>query len=293
MPDPEKGVKDDTTGTPPVDTGVQDTGTPPEETFEGEIKGEGDIRFLPVDAHVKARKAWQEKEAEYQAELEKLRNPPEEPIPDFDWEALGLTEPASPPQPTIQPNNQNPNYGTPPTDPNEQYREFYEQNPLQATAMVFGTMMQNYMQNYERQKSQARKFVPDSDKLDIDSVSDREMRAVASNPYALKALIAKSKMKVTPTPPPTQSGNGGNGNGVNPQDLIDQGRKEALSTVQKMAGATGEGTGGITSSAPTDTWELSEDQKAYYKGRGYSDEQIQKEIIPRLVEKKRQRGERL
>jgi len=298
MPEePEKGVKD-TGGTPPSDSGAgtgtpDPSGTPP----EGEISFEDDQireqdgeKLVPLDV----AKAERKKRQDLESELERLRSAPPQPTetepepeaPVFDWDKL--MQPASPEpttqQPQVQPNQQNQMQ-----EWNDQFREMLDTNPTQALMTAFSMGIQQY----ETLQRQAKQFVPDYDNLPVHEVSDQEIQALAGNPHALRAMIAKAKASGTtpqpqnptqpnqPTPPMTNpAANPATNVPNNPQTEKDQwiaeGRKqerEMIANLGRSSGVTGEGAGGGTPPPAGSGLELDKNSMEYFKTRGYSDEE--------------------
>ena len=292
----EKGGKH-TEGTPPSDSGAgtggrqnpDPSGTPP----EGEISFEDDQireqdgeKLVPLDVAKAERKKRQELESELETLRSAQRQPPEdepEPEPEtpvFDWDKL--MQPAStnqtPQQPQGQPNQQNQMQ-----DWNDQFREMLDTNPTQALMTAFSMGIQQY----ETLQRQAKQFVPDYDSLPVHEVSDQEIQALAGNPHALRAMIAKAK--ASGRGPVTQRAANPTRNPIpnpatnvpsNPQSDRDQwiaeGRKqerEMIANLGRSSGVTGEGAGGGTPPPAGSGLELDKTSQDYFKSRGYTDEE--------------------
>lgn len=278
MEDTEKGVKDPEV--PPTSgTGVVAELPPDDEVLfeDDEVKtGTEGQRMVPLET----AKAERKKRQELERELERLRTgpkPPDQdsPQPAFDWSKLGRSS---------EPSKQQPPDKAQLDTFNEQLREQLEENPYQTLYNMF-TFMQRQQEGLQ---TQARRFAPDYDKLPVHEVSDAEMYAVATNPHALRALIAKVKSGGGRNPQPQAATPGpSNMSDTERQALIEQGKREALSTIRVMAkgsGLSGEAPGGGVPSTPSESYTLDERSMAYYRNRGYTDEQIKKNIIPKLVE---------
>lgn len=296
MPEPASTGKKEPAGVPPAGTGegagAPTAGSPPEDDlkFEDDQVVEQDgKKMVPLEALLGEREKWKKK----MREPTPPPPPPAEPEPEpdqplFNWEKL------VPPQ-SGQSHPQGAQ-GPPPVDPNQfedQFRDMLNDKPWQAIMWA----MQTGMQFRDRMEGQARQFVPDYGNLPIHEISDQEVQMLASNPYALKALIAKSKsgqaatgrhparVQVPPAaPPPVVPGQT-----VSPEAL-----KAALEYIQgvgRSSGVSGEGTGGPASPpAGPDEFELDKDSVSYLKARGYSDVQI-KEQAKRIVDIRRRRGQ--
>lgn len=278
MLDPQ-GVKDPNAGTPPA-SGV-DSGTPPEDdvvfTEDDAIEHEGQ-KLVPLDVLIKIRDQEKKKREVLEA---RLQGPPDDPgsdqppatPPAVDWDKLlGTTQdqsqqPVSPTQNTQEAWDQY----------NDQLRTMLDENPGQALAMAFSLGMQNY----ETLQDQANQFVPQGD-LPVGNVTPQEVQVLSQNPHALRRLIALAKSGTAGPPEsprtPPQSPPQAPPSSPDPekQRWIDEGRKQERELITGMgqgAGNTGEPPSGQPTASMGDD-QLEDWAVKYFRGRGYTDEQI-------------------
>lgn len=297
MPQPASpGVKDPA-GTPPAGTGASNTpGSPPDDDLrfeDDQIVEQDGKKMVPLDVVLGEREKWKRRVEE------SSRNappPPAEPAPPpepdqplFNWEKLVSPQAGGQSQP--QPAGSQ--GGPPPMDPGEfqeKFRDMLNERPWDAVMWA----MQTGMQYRDKMEGQARQFVPDYGNLPVHDVSDAEIQTIASNPYALRAMIAKAKYgragvgarnsapapvsAPAPAAPPVS------------QDAI-KAAMELIMSMGRGAGTAGEGTGGPATPPPAgDQYELDKDSVSYLKARGYTDDQI-REQAKKIVEIRRRRGQ--
>ncbi len=276
MTDLETGVKDPEV-TPTSDESGETASPPGDLEFEDdqiqEVEGE---RLVPLEV----AKAERQKRQDLEKELEELKQPPVIPevpegesVPEFDWEKLMGQ------QPDPQTANQEAY-----AQFSENFREMADGDLWQAMATAFNS----FQQQQDKMKSQARQFAPDYDTLPVHGFTDEEIMAVSQNPYALRSLIAKAKGETsTDAPTPTTPAQPVD----EKQQWIDEGRKQERELLAKMAspGTAGESTTGPGALPAGDVLELDETSKAYFKQRGYTDEQISK-MAPKILEERRRKG---
>ena len=293
MPDPViPGVKSPA-GTPPAGTGESNAaGSPPVDDLEfqdDQVVEQDGKKMVPLEVVLGERKKWKDR-------MEKAVPPATEPEPEpesetdqplFNWDKLvPQQQGAQSPQPVGS-------QGPPPVDPNQfedRFRDMLNDKPWQAIMWA----MQTGMQYRDQMEAQARRFVPDYGNLPVHDVSDQEVQMLASNPYAMKAMIAKAKAATggrqqrtaaTPvqpapaTPPASPVSN----------EAI-KAAVELINSLGKTSGVSGEGTRGPSIPPAGDTVELDKDAVAYFKARGYSDDQI-KQQAQRIVDIRRRRGQ--
>jgi hypothetical protein len=248
--------------------------------------------MVPLEALLGEREKWKKRVASATPPPQ-TTPPPAEPEPEpgqplFNWEKLVPQQAGGQQaQPVAQ--------GPPPMDPNQfedQFRDMLNEKPWQAIMWAMQTGM-NYRDTME---GQARQFVPDYGDLPIHEVSDREVQMLASNPYAMKAMIAKSKrvgagggQRSAPQQAPTAQQPQPSGQPAPSQEAV----KAAMDLIMSMgrsSGVSGEGTRGPSAPPAGDLPELDKDSVAYFKARGYTDEQI-KAQAQRIVDIRRRRGQ--
>ena len=302
MPQPASPGTKSPAGVPPAGTGAAEgnmpnapTGSPPEDDLEFEddkvIEQDGK-KMVPLEAMLGEREKWKKRVA---AEAAKAVQPPppEEPEPQsepgqplFNWEKLVPQQAGGQQaQPVAQ--------GQPPMDPNqfeEQFRDMINEKPWQAIMWA----IQTGMSYRDAMEGQAKQFVPDYGDLPVHEVSDREVQMLASNPYAMKAMIAKAKRTGAPrqgqrasqpTPQPAPA----TGQPAPSQEAV-KAAMDLIMSMGKATGVSGEGTRGPSAPPAGDIPELDKDSVAYFRARGYTDEQI-KAQAQRIVDIRRRRGQ--
>jgi hypothetical protein len=256
--------------------------------------------MVPLEALLGEREKWKKRVA--------LATPPPPPAPAeepaeepgqplFNWEKLVPQSSGQSPQPVGA-------QGPPPMDPNqfeEQFRDMINDKPWQAIMWA----IQTGNQYRDRMESQAKQFVPDYGELPVHEVSDQEMQMLASNPYAMKAMIAKAKAAASGkysraavgarlgggSPPPASAPTtaASSASPVSPEAI--KAAMDLITSLGKSSGVSGEGTRGpVAPPAAADAVELDKDSVAYLKARGYTDDQI-KEQAKRIVDIRRRRGQ--
>jgi hypothetical protein len=305
MPDPVSTGTKSPAGVPPAGTGVGDTrspatGSPPEDDLkfeEDQVMEQDGKKMVPLEALLGEREKWKKRVAAAQTPPVVPQTPPaEEPAeepgqPLFNWEKLVPQSGGQSPQPVGT-------QGPPPMDPHQfedQFRDMLNDKPWQAVMWA----MQTGMQYRDRMEGQARQFVPDYGNLPLHEISDQEVQMLASNPYAMKAMIAKAKygrsavgQKLSPSVPvaavasPVPAASP-----VSPEAI--KAAMDLITSLGKSSGVSGEGTGGPSSPPPpADLVELDKDSISYLRSRGYTDDQI-KEQAKRIVDIRRKKGQML
>ena len=247
--------------------------------------------MVPLEALLGEREKWKKRVASAPAPAAEPEPEPEPDKPLFNWEKLvPQQQGAQSPQPLGT-------QGSPQVDPQqfqEQFRDMLNDRPWDAIMWA----MQTGMQYRDRMEGQARQFVPDYGELPVHEVSDQEVQMLASNPYAMKAMIAKARkygraavgQKLnTPTPAaqpttpaaPAQSP-------VSPEAI--KAAMDLITSLGKSSGVSGEGTRGPATPPAGESIELDKDSVTYLKNRGYTDDQI-KEHAKKIVELRRRRGQ--
>lgn len=294
MPDPVSPGNKSPAGVPPVGTGAgspdPSTGSPPEDLeFEDDQVVEQDgKKMVPLEALLGEREKWKRRVAATPPAapppVHEAAAEPEPTAPLFNWDKLVPRGAQS--QPVAA-------QGPPPLSAEQfedQFRDALNERPWQALQWA----IQTGMSYKDRMETQARQFVPDYTTLPVHEVSDQEVQMLASNPYAMKAMIAKAKAvgRQAPrasTPPPAATP----ATTPEQQRWIEQGRQMAMDMVTRMGktpGVSGEGTGGPSSPPPSgEVVELDKDSVQYLKSRGYTDEQI-KTQARKIVEIRRKKG---
>jgi hypothetical protein len=157
--------------------------------------------------------------------------------------------------------------------------------------------MQTGMQYRDRMEGQARQFVPDYGELPIHEISDQEVQMLASNPYAMKAMIAKAKRAAVGRPATRQAAQPAAAapavaqtpaSSVSPEAI--KAAMDLITSLGKSSGVSGEGTRGPATPPAGEAIELDKDSVSYLKARGYTDDQI-KEQAKKIVELRRRRGQ--
>jgi len=300
MADPVDTGTKSPAGVPPAGTGAAGgqvppatAGSPPEDDLKFEddqvIEQDGK-KMVPLEALLGEREKWKKRVASaapQPAPEPEAAAEPDQPL--FNWEKLvpqqsGQT---AAPQPV--------GAQGPPPDPNqfeEQFRDMINEKPWQAIMWA----IQTGMQYRDKMEGQAKQFVPDYGNLPLHEVSDQEVQMLASNPYAMKAMIAKAKsgqysraavaQKLAPTASAPQPA----ATPAVSQDAV-KAAMDLILSMGKTPGVSGEGTGGPSAppSAASEV-ELDKDSVAYFKARGYTDEQI-KQQAQRIVDIRRKRGQ--
>jgi len=301
MPDPVDTGTKSPAGVPPAGTGAgagqpaSTAGSPPDDDLrfeEDQVVEQDGKKMVPLEALLGEREKWKKRVASATAQPAPEPEPAPEPgQPLFNWEKLvpqqGGQQTAPHPVGT---------QGQPPVDPNqfeEQFRDMINDKPWQAIMWA----MQTGMQYRDKMEGQARQFVPDYGELPVHDVSDTEMQAIASNPYAMRAMIAKMKygrqavgQRLAPQPAQTtQPAPAVQGNPAVSQEAI-KAAMDLIMTMGKSSGVSGEGTRGPVSPPAGESIDLDKDAVAYFKARGYTDEQI-KQQAQRIVDIRRRRGQ--
>lgn len=300
MPDPDNtGVKHPA-GSPPAGTGAgagqqppATAGSPPEDDLEfvdDQVVEQDGKKMVPLEAFLGEREKWKKRVAQTPPAPPPPEEPAEEPEPDqplFNWDKL------VPQQSGAGQHAQPLGAQGPPVDPQqfeEQFRDMLNEKPWQAMQWA----IQTGMQYRDRLEGQARQFVPDYGNLPVHEVSDQEIQMLASNPYAMRAMIAKSKaaagggrrQSTSPNPPQNPP--------AAPPAVSQEAIRQAVELIRSMGGATGvtgEGTGGPAAPpASGESYELDKDAVSYLRNRGYTDEQI-REQAKRIVDIRRKRGQ--
>jgi len=301
MPQPASPGTKSPAGVPPAGTGAAEgqgpdatAGSPPEDDlrFEDDQVVEQDGRkMVPLEALLGEREKWKKRVAAApppQTPPPASETEPEPGQPLFDWEKLVPQQGGQQAQPVAQ--------GQPPMDPNQfedQFRDMINEKPWQAIMWA----IQTGMQYRDTMEGQARRFVPDYGDLPIHEVSDREVQMLASNPYAMKAMIAKARkygraatgQKLSASAPAQSPGAASPGQPAVSQEAI-KAAMDLIMSMGKATGVSGEGTRGPSAPPAGDVAELDKDSVAYFKARGYTDEQI-KAQAQRIVDIRRRKGQ--
>jgi hypothetical protein len=166
---------------------------------------------------------------------------------------------------------------------NDWLRDNFEDNPLGALAYTY-SMFRN---QEEQLMGQARRVVPDLDKLPVHEVRPEYVQMVAQNPVLLRAIIAKSinargrglqeQPATTGTQPqPSQPSQPPLSDYERvKQQLIEEGRRlerERMRQAAEGAGMAGEGPSATATTG--EVYELDEAAKQFYLKRGYKPEQF-------------------
>lgn len=297
MPQPASPGTKSPAGVPPAGTGAADgnmpdasTGSPPEDDLEFEddkvIEQDGK-KMVPLEALLGEREKWKKRVASAAPPPPPAAEPEPEPgQPLFNWEKLVPQQAGGQQaQPVAQ--------GQPPMDPNqfeEQFRDMINDKPWQAIMWA----IQTGMSYRDAMEGQAKQFVPDYGNLPIHEVSDREVQMLASNPYAMKAMIAKAKrtgtgagQRAQPATPPQPAP--ATGQPAPSQEAV-KAAMDLIMSMGKATGVSGEGTRGPSAPPSGDLPELDKDSVAYFRARGYTDEQI-KAQAQRIVDIRRRKGQ--
>lgn len=299
MPQPASPGTKSPAGVPPAGTGVGEgttpaatAGSPPEDDlrFEDDQVVEQDgKKMVPLEALLGEREKWKKRVAS--APQQQTPPPAAEPEPEpgqplFNWEKLVPQQGGQQTQPVAQGQ-------PPPMDPNQfedQFRDMINERPWQAIMWA----IQTGMQYRDAMEGQAKQFVPDYGNLPIHEVSDREVQMLASNPYAMKAMIAKAKraagggQKSQPQAQPAASAPSPGQPAVS-QEAI-KAAMDLIMSMGKSSGVSGEGTRGPSAPPSGDLPELDKDSVAYFRARGYTDEQIRAQA-QRIVDIRRRKGQ--
>lgn len=291
MPQPASPGTKSPAGVPPAGTGADEgsnpsatAGSPPEDGLEFEddqVVEQDGKKMVPLEALLGEREKWKKRVASATpAAPTPPVSEPEQPL--FNWEKLVPQSGGQQAQPVAQ--------GPPPMDPNQfedQFRDMVNEKPWQAIMWA----VQSGMTYRDRMEQQARQVVPDYGNLPVHEISDMEMQALASNPYALRAVIAKAKMSGTrnrplatpqnPVSTPSPSA---------PSQEAVKAAMDLIMSMGKASGVSGEGTRGPSTPPAGDINELDKDSVAYFKARGYTDEQI-KSQAQRIVDIRRRKGQ--
>jgi hypothetical protein len=305
MPDPVNTGTKSPAGVPPAGTGAAEgqtpsasTGSPPENDLEFEddqVVEQDGKKMVPLEAMLGEREKWKKRVA---AEAAKAATPqaPVEPEPAtepepplFNWEKLMPQQGGQ--QTSPQPVG---TQGPPPLDPNQfedHFREMINDKPWQAIMWA----IQTGMQYRDRMEGQARQFVPDYTSLPVHEVSDQEVQMLASNPYAMKAMIARAKAGGKQRAAPAAQQSVAQAASSQPAPAVSQDAVKAamdmILSMGKRSGVSGEGTSGpSTPPAAASAYELDKESVAYFKARGYTEDQI-KEQAKKIVEIRRRKGQ--
>lgn len=297
MPEPaETGVKDNPTGPPPEGTGAAGantaglSGPPPEDGFvyeDDEVIEQDGRKMVPLDALIKARKS-PSREPEPQPASAPKEEEPDEPL--FNWDKLVQPSTGGAQAQAASPLS--------PEEYEEQFREQLNERPWQAIMWA----VQTGMQMRDRMEQQARGFVPDYGNLPVHEIRDEEIQALAQNPYAMRALLAKARMagsgkqaaRVNSPPAATAQRPPAAAAPSSQEQMVQEIVRQTMSTLTGMgrqSGVSGESTSG-PSSPPASRGEvidLDPSSVAFLKARGYSDEQI-REKAKEILDRRRKKG---
>ena len=291
MPNPaESGDKNGSM--PPVEpTGEVEldstlSGPPPEDSLvyeDDEVIEQDGVKMVPLEALVKVRR---EHQAAQQPPVAPQEPPPvadeEPPSAPYNWDTL------------VPDNGQQQQQQFSPEQFGERFRDMMTEDPWSAVMWA----VQSSHDHRDRLEGQARKFVPDYGNLPVHEVSQEEVQALAQNPIAMRALLAKVKgggqmpqqapvQTQQSQPPPQQAA---------PAPQVDEVTEIVKRTMAAMAnagrqvGMSGEGTGGpgVPTASP-DEHQLDQTSVDWLKSRGRTDEEI-KAMTGNVLRNRRKKG---